>query len=163
MDISFPANYIRVCNRNLSPEYLNECVRRSILMLKPRLSRGIPQLSLPPFNPLHLPKVSFSQDQGPINLNSTYTNIKIYGLSDFKLQSVKIDLKKNYFQLQMMFPELYMTADYLISGHILMLPLQGQGLSYGNYSKFVCCKKKFIMNHSGFFVLIKSSPISYKK
>ncbi|XP_055703719.1 uncharacterized protein LOC129802123 [Phlebotomus papatasi] len=128
-------NYIRVCNRNLSPEYLNECVRRSILMLKPRLSRGIPQLSLPPFNPLHLPKVSFSQDQGPINLNSTYTNIKIYGLSDFKLQSVKIDLKKNYFQLQMMFPELYMTADYLISGHILMLPLQGQGLSYGNYTE----------------------------
>uniref|UniRef100_A0A1B0CU11 Uncharacterized protein n=2 Tax=Lutzomyia longipalpis TaxID=7200 RepID=A0A1B0CU11_LUTLO len=101
------------------------------------LSRGIPQLSLPPCNPLHLPKVSFSQDQGPINLNSTYTNIKIHGLSDFELQSVKIDLKRNYFQLRMMFPELYMTANYRISGHILMLPLQGKGVSYGNYMHLI--------------------------
>ncbi|GAB0098497.1 hypothetical protein DMENIID0001_142380 [Sergentomyia squamirostris] len=127
--------YIHVCNRNLAPEQLNECVRRSILLLKPRLSRGIPQLSLPPCHPLYLPKVSFSQEQGPINLNSTYTNIKVYGLSDFELQSVKIDLKRDFFQLKMLFPELYMTADYLIAGQLLMLPLQGKGQSYGNYTE----------------------------
>ncbi|XP_059610123.1 uncharacterized protein LOC132257288 [Phlebotomus argentipes] len=126
--------YIHVCNRNLDPDHLNECVRRSILMLKPRLNRGIPQLSLPSFNPLRLPKVSFSQEQGPINLNSTYTNVKIHGLSDFDLQSVKIDLKKNFFQLKIVFPELYMTGDYNINGHMLMLPLQGKGVSYGNYT-----------------------------
>lgn len=113
---------------------LNECVKDSIESLRPRLSKGIPELSIPPCEPLDIPKISLTQSAGPITLKSEYTNIKIYGPSKFQLKGIKVDPIKDTFRLKLWFPELQMKSNYKIQGKILMMPLRGAGICSGNYS-----------------------------
>ncbi|XP_063709108.1 protein takeout-like [Culicoides brevitarsis] len=124
--------YINVCHAN-DPK-LNECVKKSILNLRPYLSNGIPALSIPSVDPLEIPKISLQQDSGPINLNSRFENIKIHGLSHFRIRAVRIDPEKAKFRLRLWFPELHMVADYYVKGKFLMVPMVGNGKSTGNFS-----------------------------
>lgn len=128
---NFPAEYINVCHAN-DPK-LNECVKKSILNLRPYLSKGIKELSIPSCDPLEIDKISLEQDSGPINLNSRFENIKIHGLSQFRIRAVRIDAQKAKFRLRLWFPELHMVADYYVKGKFLMVPMVGNGKSTGNF------------------------------
>uniref|UniRef100_A0A336MQ09 CSON004043 protein n=1 Tax=Culicoides sonorensis TaxID=179676 RepID=A0A336MQ09_CULSO len=124
--------YINVCHAN-DPK-LNECVKKSILNLRPYLSNGIPELSIPSVDPLEIDQINLEQDSGPINLNSRFDNIKMYGLSEFRIRAVRVDAEKAKFRLRLWFPELHMVADYYVKGKFLMVPMVGNGKSTGNFS-----------------------------
>lgn len=107
--------------------------------MRPYLSKGIPELSIPSCDPLEIDRINLKQDSGPINLNSRFENIKIHGLSQFRIRAVRIDAEKAKFRLRLWFPELHMVADYYVKGKFLMVPMVGNGKSTGNFCKGLLC------------------------
>lgn len=53
------------------------------------LNNGIPEFGIPSIEPLIIPEVVLDQGSGAISVRSTYTNVKVFGPSQFKLKSVK--------------------------------------------------------------------------
>lgn len=125
------ADYLRICHQ--SDPQLNDCVREAILALQPKLADGIPELLVPPCEPLHIPQVSIRQNAGAISMDSEYANIEVRGLTNFTLRSVRFAPASHKFRIKLWFPELRMTADYSIHGKLLLLPLAGHGSCRGNF------------------------------
>ncbi|XP_062122916.1 protein takeout [Drosophila sulfurigaster albostrigata] len=121
---SLPA-FLKVCYRD-SPD-LNTCARESFESLKPRLMNGIPELFIPPMEPLTVPEIKMDQDSGAIYLHSTYKNVKITGMSTHKLNELTIDPSQMKFVVAMTFPKLHLESEYNIKGKIMMMPMLGDG------------------------------------
>lgn len=81
------APFLKICHRN-DPN-LNECVKQSVNSLRPYLKTGIPELQIPPCEPLQVPQIEISQAVGPISIRSIYTDIEVQGGTNFILKSVK--------------------------------------------------------------------------
>ncbi|XP_001607003.1 protein takeout-like [Nasonia vitripennis] len=125
-------SFLKICRR--SDPHLNECIKRSVDSLRPYLRTGIPALHIPPCEPLGVPEIELSQAAGPVSISSAYTNIKVWGGTDFILKSVKLDLDKDRIRLKLYIPHLEMLSNYNMEGKILMLPITGKGLASGNYT-----------------------------
>ncbi|XP_037946301.1 protein takeout [Teleopsis dalmanni] len=118
-------SFIKVCHR--SDPQLNMCARNSLNDLKERFIVGIPELFIPPIEPLVIPEVKMDQDSGAIYLHSTFKNVKITGLSNFTLNDITIEPKKLKFSLSTSFLKLSLNSLYIMKGKIMMMPLVGQG------------------------------------
>lgn len=143
----FSAIFMMSCRKN-DPD-LNECVRKSIEMLRPKLAKGIPELLVPPMEPLTIPEINIKQNAGAIRMESDYTDVSVSGLSNFTLRSVRIDTTNNKFRINLWFPALQMTANYHIHGKLLLMSLAGNGPCTGNFSKFpnIICKDEIRKPH----------------
>lgn len=126
----FPS-YINVCSEK-DPK-LGVCIRKAINSLRPYLLNGIPELEIPPIDPLFVPKIEITQTGG-VQLTATFTNISIYGAGDFRLRSVRVDAESNKMRIKLWYPQLSMKANYNIQGQLLMLPVSGQGKCWGNFT-----------------------------
>ncbi|KAH8382984.1 hypothetical protein KR009_006157 [Drosophila setifemur] len=118
-------SFLKVCYRQ-SPD-LNTCARESFEMIRPRLMEGIPELYIPPMEPLIVPEVKMDQDSGAIYLHSTYRNVKVTGISRHTVNELRLEPSKLKFIFSMTFPKLHMESDYSIKGKIMMMPLLGDG------------------------------------
>lgn len=152
------------CRKN-DPD-LNGCIRKSIEMLRPKLSQGIPELLVPPMEPLTVPKINIKQNAGAIRMESDYTDVSVSGLSNFTLRSVRVDTTNNKFRVNLWFPELKMTANYHIHGKLLLMSLAGNGLCTGNFSKsltvFQNYFKKFMETVSLFNLFQRMSMLPFQ-
>lgn len=83
----FSASFLKVCHRT-DPK-LNDCLKQSVENLKPFLKTGIPEFGIPSCEPLEIPEVILDQGTGAVSVRSTYTDIKVFGPSEFTLKSVK--------------------------------------------------------------------------
>lgn len=90
---------------------------------------------MPSCEPLEIDSLALNQDTGPIHLKSKFENVKIYGLSQFRIRAVRIDAEKAKFRLRLWFPDLRMESDYHVKGKFLMVPMEGKGKSTGNFCK----------------------------
>lgn len=136
----FAAQILKLCRRN-DPN-VTDCLRKTIETLRANLTKGIPELMIPPCEPLQIPEISIQQNAGAIRLQSTYRNIIIKGLSNFTLRNISVDAKEGRLQADLWFPTLQMASNYLIHGKILLMPITGNGNAYGNFCKhfLACCK-----------------------
>ncbi|XP_075145850.1 protein takeout-like [Haematobia irritans] len=125
-------SFLKVCRR--SDPQLNKCARNSLNTLKDRLAYGIPELYIPPLEPLIIPEIKMNQDTGAVYLKSTYRNVELYGMSKFNVKSFNIDTNKMKFTTVMHFPSLTMNADYDIDGKIMMMPMVGTGQCNANFT-----------------------------
>ncbi|XP_030376611.1 protein takeout [Scaptodrosophila lebanonensis] len=116
-------SFLKVCYRD-DPE-LSTCARKSFESLEERLIEGIPELYIPPMEPLVVPEIKMDQDSGAIYLHSIYKNVKISGISKHTLNDLQIVPLK--FTVSLTFPQLHMESDYNIKGKIMMMPLLGDG------------------------------------
>ncbi|KAK4879325.1 hypothetical protein RN001_007471 [Aquatica leii] len=125
-------SFLQVCHQN-DPN-LNECIKKSVEKIKPMLAKGIPEFDIPSLEPLQISEILIDHGSGGISLKSTYSDIKVFGPSQFKLKSVKIDLKKDRVRIKLFLPYLRVVSKYTMDGRILMMPISGKGESCGNYS-----------------------------
>ncbi|KAK9497011.1 hypothetical protein O3M35_012805 [Rhynocoris fuscipes] len=102
--------------------------------MKPLLKKGIPELRIPSLNPMVVPKVSVKQGSGPVSLDSTFTDLKINGITDYTIENVRADLDKYQIDFDAKLPYMYNVGDYKIEGKILVLPISGSGDSWSNYT-----------------------------
>ncbi|KAL1140558.1 hypothetical protein AAG570_000488, partial [Ranatra chinensis] len=126
------ASFIKICHR--SDPNLDDCVKKSVEAIRPYLNLGIPELGIPPCEPLRIPEIIMNQGRGAVAIQSRYSNINIYGPTQFDLKSLKLDPESGQVKIKLWLPSLYMVSDYDIKGRILMLPIDGKGISRGNYS-----------------------------
>lgn len=53
------------------------------------LDEGIPELSIPSFEPLIIPEITMNQGKGSLNLQTTFNDLHLWGLSIFELQDFR--------------------------------------------------------------------------
>lgn len=124
-------SFIKICNQT-DPK-LGSCIRKSIIGLRPHLIQGIPELDIPSLDPLYVPELKIAQNGG-IQVAADFKNISISGPCKFRLRAVRADVGSDKFRMKVWFPELVMRATYEIRGQLLMMPINGKGSCYGNFS-----------------------------
>ncbi|XP_055904093.1 protein takeout [Eupeodes corollae] len=126
-----PENF-RICQR--SDPNLNECIKQCVEDFRERMPVGIPELNIPPFEPLVVPEVKLDKDSGSIFVHSTYKDIEVRGLSEFNIKKLIADINNNTLVMELYFPIIKIKANYTLMGKIMMLPLVGEGICNANLS-----------------------------
>lgn len=94
--------------------------------MRPKIADGIPELLIPPCEPLQIPEIRIKQNSGAIRMESVYSDINVTGLSNFTLRRCMVDMEKNRIVVDFWFPSLEMTAKYNLHGKVKMLDGQKQ-------------------------------------
>ncbi|KAB0797581.1 hypothetical protein PPYR_08574 [Photinus pyralis] len=155
-------SFLRVCHQ--SDPKLNECIKEAVQKIKPLLADGLPEFDIPSLEPLHISEILIDHGAGALALKSTYTDIKVYGPSQFVLKSVKIDLKKDRVRLKLWLPHLRVVSQYSMNGRMLMMPISGKGESCGNYSNIdvtVTLQGQRITKHGDVYFNIKDFYVDF--
>ncbi|KAF5285657.1 hypothetical protein FQR65_LT13087 [Abscondita terminalis] len=133
--------YIQICHRD-DPN-LASCINNSITVLKPHLRDGIPELDVPPLEPLHLDAVDLKTGNEATRIAATISNMKIWGPTSFIIQELKPNLSKNIFRFRALLPQLNIIGQYKSDARILFLNLKGEGPAYVNITNYrFDCKLK---------------------
>ncbi|XP_050537909.1 circadian clock-controlled protein daywake-like [Daktulosphaira vitifoliae] len=125
-------SFIKACRRN--DANINNCIKNMLETLRPYAVNGIPEMHVPPLDPISIPLITLNQGTNSVNFKAVFTNLKGYGGKDFQTKNVRINLKENTFDVDLFFPNFQIDSKYEINGKILMLPIKGNGLFVGNFS-----------------------------
>lgn len=123
------ADYLSKCSPT-SKEQLNQCLYTAIEELRPLLARGVPEINLKPLEPLYIDRIEFIDRQGGRDIRANFTNINVYGMSNFITKNLDLDPESLKLYTEFDFPSLYMNGTYEMDGKIRLLIellLQGQG------------------------------------
>lgn len=115
-------SYIHVCRR--SDPKVGDCIRDSVDFLKPKLAVGIPELKIPPLEPLYIERLTAIDGKG---FNVVARDLNIKGCSAFTIVDIKADIDNGVFESKLYYPELAITGKYMVNGSILLLPIKGEG------------------------------------
>ncbi|KAL1490573.1 hypothetical protein ABEB36_013243 [Hypothenemus hampei] len=138
-------SFIKLCHRN-DPNLL-KCIVENLEIIRPKMKNGIPELFIPPMNPLVIPQATLNSGA---NFKATFKDILMYHADEFKLEDFTVDLNNYHIEIKMMFPELRIKSDYNIKGRLLVLNLDGKGPADGNYTNVQC------------YVALKGNPFNKK-
>lgn len=83
----FSADYIKTCRRT-DPQ-LEQCINSSIESIRNRLVKGIPELDVPPLEPLLLNEVTLSRGPDGAKIEAGVKNVKVHGPSNFIITSLQ--------------------------------------------------------------------------
>lgn len=114
---------------------MTQCLTKAVEVLHPLLKTGIPEMHIPPIEPLIVQKVVF--DSGA-TFAATFENIVIHQLSGFTLTDARFDFDRKNLEIELEFYNVWADADYKIKGKLLFLQLDGTGRANGSVSKCVC-------------------------
>ncbi|XP_066156554.1 uncharacterized protein [Euwallacea fornicatus] len=118
-------DYWPVCFRN-DPQ-LNRCLLNASDYIRPYLAKGVPELKIPPFEPLKLPQIELKQGTDALNFKATLKNVSIHGLTEYKFDKFEFDVPNHQFFCTAKIANLVLEGDYLVTGRILIAPIEGKG------------------------------------
>lgn len=84
---TLPAPYINVCHKG--DPALNQCMMKSVEQIRPYLTRGIPELDIPPIEPIIIGDLIVAESVPGQGVSITAKGVKAYGPSNFILKSLK--------------------------------------------------------------------------
>lgn len=84
------AEYILPC-RKADPE-INKCIKKSFNHLRPYLAKGLPELQVPPVEPLVIDELAMENNAGAVRIKALFTNITAKGPSNFTVRDVRSDI-----------------------------------------------------------------------
>ncbi|KAJ8673665.1 hypothetical protein QAD02_004927 [Eretmocerus hayati] len=114
-------SYIRTCGRR-NPNF-DQCVIDSVDNLLPRLKHGIPELNVPGIEPMEVEEIPLSELK---DFRAVAYNVKLSGVSNFKIKFLHVDLEKQQIDLEIIFPKIIMNSDYDVNAKILV-PIHEKG------------------------------------
>lgn len=88
--VYFTASFLNKCSRR-DPQ-LNACLKKTFNDLKPHLVRGIPEIGLPPMEPLKIDALGIENNAGNIRIKGLFSNVVNSGASNFTVKEVRSDL-----------------------------------------------------------------------
>lgn len=125
------ASYVKTCNR-YDPD-LDECIRSSILSLRPHLRHGITDMKLPPFDPLHIIELTVKNP----NVKFITKGMDMAIFDQFDLRKVHFNWKECYVMLETVHPVIMIETSITANGTFIGIPLNGvSGSVDANLSKF---------------------------
>ncbi|XP_033333427.2 uncharacterized protein LOC117224537 [Megalopta genalis] len=116
----FPS-YIHVCG--LRNPNLDQCIIDSVNSIADTIRVGDPELGIPSAEPFLMDRVNLADLP---NFKAYGTNIKIYGLPTYHINSLHVDPEKHQFDVDLTFREIRMEADYNVTARIL-IPIVATG------------------------------------
>ncbi|CAH1098584.1 unnamed protein product [Psylliodes chrysocephalus] len=120
-------SFIEVCRPKHTD--INECLKRNIEILKPKLKDGIPEMHIPSFRPYVLPQANVQLGD---NFFATIKNLSLSLPKSFIVDDLKADLDKVKLYIKLRIPEIVATTQYSLKGRLLILNLDGEGAGYIN-------------------------------
>lgn len=81
------ANYIHVCKAN-DPE-IGACIVKSVNEIRPYLKEGIPDLDVPPLEPLLLDEIKLKRGPTTAQIDANITDLQVWGPTSFEIVEIK--------------------------------------------------------------------------
>ncbi|KDR14106.1 Protein takeout [Zootermopsis nevadensis] len=117
--------YILPCNRT-DPD-INSCIKRGFTHLRPYIADGIPELSVPPMEPLVIPLLMMENGNGAVRVRAAFNNMTIRGASNYSITWIKSDVSKYRIEMGLALPRIEATGRYEVTGNILLFPVRSKG------------------------------------
>merc|ERR1719483_679134 len=105
---------------------LNACAAQMLENFRDTMESGIPELGLPPIDPIHLELIDFKF----YNLTTEFIDVDLFGFKGFSLRSSNIDKKQRTWDIQLTLPTISAVGMYKLFGTIP--PNLDLGLSSGD-------------------------------
>uniref|UniRef100_A0AAU6SH69 Protein takeout-like protein n=1 Tax=Maconellicoccus hirsutus TaxID=177089 RepID=A0AAU6SH69_MACHI len=156
-------SFIKPCKRN-DPQ-LEKCLIELIEGIRSNLAKGIPEMRIPPLDPLHVPQVTLDQGSGSVNFQAKFKNIIASGAKNFNLTGVRLDFNVPSLSIDVGFPALRLDSDYNITGKVLVVPIKGNGKCQGNFTNVFASVKllgKYDKRDGKTFLSVKERKINLK-
>ncbi|KAJ2950151.1 hypothetical protein O0L34_g11503 [Tuta absoluta] len=118
-------SFVKTCLKS-DPEF-DECSRQAVQMLFDALGPGLPEIGLPPLDPLKIPKIRILQGDGPVNVNAALDNVIVTGFGKSEVLESMVDGKTYDFYTKVRVPKIRIEGTYDLRGKILLIPLVGRG------------------------------------
>ncbi|KAG8040239.1 hypothetical protein G9C98_000809 [Cotesia typhae] len=115
-------SYIPICGRR-DPN-LNDCIVKSVNQMRPKLREGIPELDVPPVDPLLIKEQVTISDTADFKVIAS--NIRIYDSLDFEIKEFNIDLQNHKIDINLFFKKMRFENDYDVKVKILV-PIEASG------------------------------------
>ncbi|XP_071440006.1 protein takeout-like [Hetaerina americana] len=131
--------YILPCEKE--DRDLNACIKNTFNHLRPYLVKGIPELEMPPIEPLKIDKMAMENGHGPVNVRAVFTNLTVHGASNYSVVAVKSDLATYRLDLGMKIPKITATGHYEVTGNVLLLPVRSRGDFLSSFSDVTALAK----------------------
>lgn len=155
------------CNRN-DPQ-INQCVKRSFNHLKPFLGKGLPEINVPPLEPLLVEQMNMDNDAGAVRIKARFSDILAKGASNYTIKEVRSDVKvfdlisieifkrikfifltliivhlqKLRFDMRLTIPRVEARGKYEIVGNVLLLPVRSNGEFWAEFSEITAVIKVY--------------------
>lgn len=133
--------YIQPCSR--SDPQLNSCIKNSFNALKQNLPTGIPELGVPPIEPLEIDELIMENNAGAVRIKARFSNIVVYGASNYSVRDVRNDIKNLRIDMSLGIPRVEVTGKYDVVGNVLLLPVQSRGNFWAEFSNISAIAKIF--------------------
>lgn len=89
---------------------------------------GIPDIGVPPVDPLVIPNIDENIDEGVAKMVLRMRHINITGISKFQIQLLKADLERGFANFSIALPELTADGYCYMDGKIIgIFPIRGDG------------------------------------
>ncbi|KAG5323115.1 TAKT protein, partial [Acromyrmex heyeri] len=92
--------------------------------IHPYLVKGIPELDLPPIEPLVIPELKMENGQGPVRVRAIFTNITTIGPGNYSINKVRVNISSYRFDMHLSLPKIDIHGSYDINGNVLLFPIQ---------------------------------------
>lgn len=135
---------IKLCKKD-DPR-LNDCLKNLFESLRPKLVQGIPEIELPPLDPLVLKELVVLPG-GRGQMRAIGHNIKVTGVSNIQINHLKANVEKLEIDVGVFFPFLKFEGSYDVDAKFANLAVKGKGPLRGNASEITgnaLLKGKFV-------------------
>ena len=88
------ASFLNQCSKR-DPQ-INTCLKATFNNLRPYLARGIPEIGIPPMEPLKIDQLALENNAGNIRIKGLFTKIVSSGASNFTVKEVRSDVSVSY-------------------------------------------------------------------
>jgi len=95
-------------------EDVNACAEQTIENFRETMESGVPEIQLPPLDPIHLDLIDFKF----YNLTMDFMDLDLFGFKGFSLKSSKIDKKKRTWDIKLSLPKINAVGMYKLFGTI---------------------------------------------
>uniref|UniRef100_A0A1I8PEW6 Hemolymph juvenile hormone binding protein n=1 Tax=Stomoxys calcitrans TaxID=35570 RepID=A0A1I8PEW6_STOCA len=121
------ADFLHPCS--VTDPNFSSCFSKIVESIHTEWKNGVPGLkSVSSFDPLHVRRIAISQDvSNPISINLSLHNVTLTGISGAKVTESKFVRSPLGLMIKLAMPKLIVEGGYDINGHILTLPVGGQG------------------------------------
>jgi len=121
------------------------------------LLTGIPELNLPPIEPLVIPELKMENGQGPVRVRAYFTNITAIGAGNYTLKKVRVNISSYRIDIHLSFPKIEIQGNYDINGNVLLFPIQSHGNFWALFGKRIIVLRKNIFSIILLWIIVRIS------
>ncbi|KAB0797162.1 hypothetical protein PPYR_02141 [Photinus pyralis] len=117
---------------------INECFINAANSLNQYVRSGIPEIGLRPLDPFVSPDLNLTIESPITDIAASAQRFTFYRLYNYRLNSAEVRPKDGAINGTVTLPDVGLSADYQVHGHIVNLPLSGSGDAKVEFGNIIC-------------------------